>query len=430
MEGNGVINSSTSQAQIGLSGTSTDNVISDVDWGASNFSYGGSSQYLVEYLTGFTGDYFTIEGGSPRNGFVASVTSVNGSAPTHYRQDATGLPFIDTTGSSPITLPASGSVVLANGTRSPAGLAPVNGDTIIGSGGIWTVAPASSGGTVTSLTDSSGLFSIANSTTTPTLTYAAQAANTVLSNSTGSSAAPTFGNSLNLTGTITGGVLNAINGAAVGGSVNATGALYTGGTTGFTDRLYITSGNKTTYFSTNPTGAGFGEFSTYDYVASAGMPLNINANGGAVEVSTFDASDNSSNAMDINGGLAVGSPATHGAIPTGVSVAAAQAFEGSGFISTSTKFTTSGGGCTITGTTGGSTAGLFTTSTTGTCTTTITMGASATAPNGWACTVEDLTSVPALFTGLMRETSSTATTAVFAGTTAASDNIIFNCIGY
>lgn len=103
-----------------------------------------------------------------------------------------------------------------------------------------------------------------------------------------------------------------------------------------------------------------------------------------------------------------------------------------GVISTGTKFTTSGGGCTVTATTGGATAGTFTTSTTGTCTTTITMGGASgiTAPNGWFCTTEDLTSVPALFTGLMRQTSSTSTTAVFSGTTAASDVIAFSCIGY
>jgi hypothetical protein len=103
MEGNGVGNTSTSQAQVSVGGTSTDNVISNVDWGSSNFSAGGASQYLLETLTGFTGDYFTIEGGSPRNGFANAITSINGGSIAHYRQDATGLPFIDTTGSSPLT---------------------------------------------------------------------------------------------------------------------------------------------------------------------------------------------------------------------------------------------------------------------------------------------------------------------------------------
>jgi hypothetical protein len=47
-------------------------------------------------------------------------------------------------------------------------------------------------GTVTSVTDSSGLFAVANPTTTPTFTYNTETANTVLAGPTTGAAAPTF----------------------------------------------------------------------------------------------------------------------------------------------------------------------------------------------------------------------------------------------
>lgn len=54
------------------------------------------------------------------------------------------------------------------------------------------------GGSVTSVTDNSGLFSIANPTTTPTFTFANAGANTVFGNNTGSAATPAFQNFFNL----------------------------------------------------------------------------------------------------------------------------------------------------------------------------------------------------------------------------------------
>lgn len=48
-------------------------------------------------------------------------------------------------GGSPVTWPASGSVVVSNGTNSPAGLAPVNGSCAVGAGGVWTAGSCSGG---------------------------------------------------------------------------------------------------------------------------------------------------------------------------------------------------------------------------------------------------------------------------------------------
>jgi hypothetical protein len=50
------------------------------------------------------------------------------------------------TGGSSITWPASTDLVISNGTNSPAGLAPINGDCVVGSGGAWTAAACPGGG--------------------------------------------------------------------------------------------------------------------------------------------------------------------------------------------------------------------------------------------------------------------------------------------
>ena len=87
--------------------------------------------------------------------------------------------------------------------------------------------------------------------------------------------------------------------------------------------------------------------------------------------------------------------------------------------STGTRFTVSGcGGSPVAG---HSTAGTFSVTTAGACAgAVVTMGDSQTAPTGWACPVSDQT------TGnLLRQTASTPTTVTFAGTTAASDVIVF-----
>lgn len=58
-------------------------------------------------------------------------------------------------GGSTVTWPASGSAVISNGTDSPGGLAPVNGNCLVGSGGAWTVGPC---GTSSPLTTKGDLY--------------------------------------------------------------------------------------------------------------------------------------------------------------------------------------------------------------------------------------------------------------------------------
>jgi hypothetical protein len=94
------------------------------------------------------------------------------------------------------------------------------------------------------------------------------------------------------------------------------------------------------------------------------------------------------------------------------------------YISTGTTFTTNAG-CSETSLTGGATAGSFVAGATS-CTTTVTMGNSATAPNGWACSVWDLTTTANAF----KETATTATSVTLSGTATANDKIVFGCKGF
>lgn len=92
-----------------------------------------------------------------------------------------------------------------------------------------------------------------------------------------------------------------------------------------------------------------------------------------------------------------------------------------------TRFTISGCSATI-GAANNSNVGTFTSGTTGTCTVVITPGFTAT--NGWVCYSSDITTIPALFTGLMHQTATNATTATVSGTTVTSDVINFSCLPY
>lgn len=95
------------------------------------------------------------------------------------------------------------------------------------------------------------------------------------------------------------------------------------------------------------------------------------------------------------------------------------------FTSAGTKFTISG--CSAGTTIGGAAAGSFVSGTTGVCTVTVTINGATglTATNGWSCWSSDET------TGnLFRQTSSTATTAIFSGTTVTNDVVTFGCVGY
>lgn len=89
-----------------------------------------------------------------------------------------------------VTFPATGDIVISNSTSSPAGLAVVNGDCVIGSAGSWIAGSCSTGsGTVTSVASGTGLTG-GPITGSGTLSLAAITADSVLMNATGSSAAP------------------------------------------------------------------------------------------------------------------------------------------------------------------------------------------------------------------------------------------------
>lgn len=95
-----------------------------------------------------------------------------------------------------------------------------------------------------------------------------------------------------------------------------------------------------------------------------------------------------------------------------------------GYMSVGTTFT-SGGGCTESTLVGGATAGKFASGTTGSCATTITMGNSASAPNGWICNVADISTAIAGVTS-----ASTQTTATISVTTTSGNTVAFSCMGY
>lgn len=92
-----------------------------------------------------------------------------------------------------------------------------------------------------------------------------------------------------------------------------------------------------------------------------------------------------------------------------------------GLVSAGTKFTASG--CSNSTTVGGATAGSFLSGTTGTCTVTITLP---TAPNGWVCHSDDLTT-PANFIG---QSASTTTSCTVTGTTISGDAMNFMAIAF
>lgn len=57
-------------------------------------------------------------------------------------------------GGTSVTWPTSNDLVVSNGTNSPAGLAPVNGDCVVGSGGIWTAGSCASSSPYTNVSGS------------------------------------------------------------------------------------------------------------------------------------------------------------------------------------------------------------------------------------------------------------------------------------
>lgn len=87
-------------------------------------------------------------------------------------------------------------------------------------------------------------------------------------------------------------------------------------------------------------------------------------------------------------------------------------------------------GCTATGPVGGGSAGQFVSGTTGSCTVVVTphglFSGTITAPHGWTCWGNDLTTT----TDTIKQTASSTTTATLSGVTASGDTINFGCMGF
>lgn len=111
---------------------------------------------------------------------------------------------------------------------------------------------------------------------------------------------------------------------------------------------------------------------------------------------------------------------------TGAQASTAARVKAAGYISAGTTFT-SNAGCTESALAGGATAGKFTVGQGTACTIVITMGNSATAPNGWNCAASDQTGVPAV---AIRQTASNATSCSLLMTVTTSDVISFSAEGY
>src|ERR1700733_2516924 len=101
--------------------------------------------------------------------------------------------------------------------------------------------------------------------------------------------------------------------------------------------------------------------------------------------------------------------------PTAVPDVFPNGLNATAYVSIGSTFTSSDG-CSETSLTGGATAGSFLAGALS-CTTTVKMGHSGTAPNGWACSVWDMTTTD----DVMKETASTTTTVTFSGTVAPND---------
>jgi hypothetical protein len=94
---------------------------------------------------------------------------------------------------SGVTWPTTGSVVISNGTSTPAGVAEVDGSCLKGVSGSWATGSCGSGGGVSSFTGDSVLYSNSASTGSVTLSPINENANTVFAGPTsGSAAAPGF----------------------------------------------------------------------------------------------------------------------------------------------------------------------------------------------------------------------------------------------
>lgn len=277
----------------------------------------------------------------------------------------------------------------------------------------------------------------------------------VVDNGTGTLTFGTVGGNagvLTINGTTSGSV--SLSTPVAGGAVNINGGINLSGAAGAATTIATTTTNAGMTIAPNGTGS---------VTFNAGTAANPSMQFAGMATNTgFDSPSTTSvclittgtcHALLVGTGVKVGSgdafgfastAAATGSIDTGLTRSAAgiilvgngSAADSSGVLklagvmSLGTKFTTNAGcGESAGTTTGGATAGKFTTSGSTSCTTTITMGNSATAPNGWSCTVHDITTA-ASANNPSSKSGSTTTAVITSGTIVASDVIEFSCTGY
>jgi hypothetical protein len=282
----------------------------------------------------------------------------------------------------------------------------------------------SGSGTVTSVTftgdgvvDSSTPSTAVTTSGTVPATLNTQAANTVFGNFTGSTAAPAF-----TATTGTGSPVSAINPTLV---TPALGTPTSGVATNLTGTAAgLTAGNATL-------AAGLTGSPNITVGTVAGTSQTMTGSGSFNDVRLGVASttiDSVSGSNLLIGRTTQPTVAGAGAWDLGIATNGFRRMYASGFISVGTKFTTSG--CSVSSTTGGATAGLFTLGA-NSCTVIITMNGATglTAPNGWTCNAHDRTTVADIIGG---ETSSTTTTASIAipVTVGSTDVISFSCMAF
>lgn len=259
-----------------------------------------------------------------------------------------------------------------------------------------------------------------------------------LTDETGTGSA-VFAGSPAFTGTVTGAAVT-WSGLDTALGFAPTGSASTG------DRLYLpAASNPAIAANGQPVMVWTGNASAVDYV---NVINGTTANPGTVQIQASGTDTNIQIVLNGKGTGAVNiNPQAAGAIGLVVKGAASQSaslqewqksdntvyasissvgnFSAPSYTSNGTKFTITG--CSAGTTVGGATAGRFSSGTTGACTVVITMAGATgiTAPNGWACAVNDDTTA-----NLYRQTATSTTTATVSGTTVSGDIVSFACTAY
>ena len=187
---------------------------------------------------------------------------------------------------------------------------------------------------------------------------------------------------------------------------------------------FVTVGSNDSFFGQN-SGAAVTSGANNTCLGSGSCGTTLTTGAGniimGVDATADTAASGTSDTLQIRGR----SPGIPVMAATGLNTASPLVTVGGAQIVGGTKFTISG--CSATTTLGGASAGSFVSGTTGACTVTITMAGAvgATAPTGWSCWVNDLTTANTL-----RQSAYTTTTATLTGTTVTSDLITFGCVGF